>query len=378
MLPTFYGPIYKMDSTGKIRSWMAEADEGKWRTHTGVYGGSIVVSEWTTCTPKSQVTAEAQAQFEAKAAMQNKLDRAYHATLEAAQSGKPAMFQPMLAKEFGKESKKAGPIIEKGMALVQPKLDGIRCIISAEGAFSRQNQEFHSIPHIIEALKPFFAAYPDAILDGELYNHRLKDDFQEITSIVRREKLSLPDLAKSRELIQYHIYDSAGEGDNCLERTFDVREFFCLSDSYPDQPFCIQFVPTVVFDPSLGLGAYHTVNVHAGYEGTMVRLPGPYENKRSSLLLKFKDFDTAEFEIVRLEEGNGNWAGCVKRVVFKTLAGTEFGAGIRGTQAEMAKLLKNQAQWIGAQATVRYFGLTDDGIPRFPVVIDMHKAGRVD
>lgn len=376
MLPTFYGPIYKMDSTGKIRSWMAEAEEGKWRTHTGVYGGSIVVSEWTVCTPKSQPTAEAQAQFEANAAMQNKLDRAYHPTLEAAQSGKPAMFQPMLAKEFGKESKKAGPIIEKGLALVQPKLDGIRCIISAEGAVSRQNQEFHSIPHIIEALAPFFERYPDAILDGELYNHALKDDFQEITSIVRREKLSAEDLAKSRELIQYHIYDSAGEGNTCLERLADVHDFFGWPHK-TDHP-SIQFVWTKQFDPSLGVGAYHTVNVHQGYEGTMVRLPGPYENKRSSLLLKYKSFDTAEFEIVRLEEGNGNWTGCVKRVIFKTLAGIEFGAGIRGTKPEMAKLLKESDEWVGAQGTLRYFGLTDDGVPRFGVVIDMHKGGRVD
>lgn len=374
----FTETAYKKDSTGKIRMWKAEVQGTAWRTHAGVIDGATVVSGWTECEPKSQPTAELQAAFEAKAALKNKLDRDYYPTRIEAMSDVPAMFSPMLAKEFGKESKKAGPIIEKGLAMVQPKLDGIRCIITAEGAKSRQNQDFTAIPHILEALVPFFAAYPDAILDGELYNHALKDDFQEITSIVRRKYQSAEDLAKSRELIQYHVYDACQAGDNCLERTFDVREFFCLSGSYPDQPFCIQFVPTTPFDPSLGIGAYHTVNIHQGYEGTMVRLPGPYENKRSSRLLKYKSFDTAEFEIVRIEEGNGNWSGCAKRIVFKTLAGTEFGTGIRGTQAEMVKLLKNQAEWVGAQATVRYFGLTDDGIPRFGVVIDMHKGGRVD
>lgn len=368
-------PIYKMDSTGKIRKWQYEVEGDRWRTHAGVDGGAVVTSEWTRCEPKSQDTAEAQAVFEARAAMTHKLDRDYYATLEDAKSGKPAMFQPMLAKEFGKEAKKAGPIIEKGLALVQPKLDGIRCIITAAGAKTRQNKPITSIPHILEALAPFFEKYPDAVLDGELYNHALKDDFQEITSIVRREKLDAEDLAKSKALIQYHIYDACAPGETCLERLRDFNSFY---DEGADQPSCLQIVPTSKFDPSLGIGAYHTVNIHQGYEGTMVRLPGPYENKRSSLLLKYKSFDTAEFEIVRLEEGNGNWTGCVKRVVFKTITGAEFGSGIRGSQADMAKLLKEADKWVGAQATVRYFGLTDDGVPRFPVVIDMHKDGRVD
>ena len=43
----------------------------------------------------------------------------------------------------------------------------------------------------------------------------------------------------------------------------------------------------------------------------MVRLPGvPYEfDTRSKSLLKRKEFDTSEFRLLKIEEGEGNWAG---------------------------------------------------------------------
>ena len=48
-----------------------------------------------------------------------------------------------------------------------------------------------------------------------------------------------------------------------------------------------------------------------------------------------------------------------------------LGAGIRGTQAEMKALLGARTP---ATATVRYFALTPDGVPRFPVVTAFHRA----
>ena len=73
-------------------------------------------------------------------------------------------------------------------AFIQPKLDGVRCLFTAKGAFSRANNQFMNVDHIEQALKPFFAKNPTAILDGELYNHGLKDDFEKIISIVRKTK----------------------------------------------------------------------------------------------------------------------------------------------------------------------------------------------
>ena len=63
-------------------------------------------------------------------------------------------------------------------AFIQPKLDGVRCLFTAEGAFSRTHNQFMNVDHIEKALKPFFAKNPTTVLDGELYNHGLKDNFE--------------------------------------------------------------------------------------------------------------------------------------------------------------------------------------------------------
>ena len=77
----------------------------------------------------------------------------------------------------------------------------------------------------------------------------------------------------------------------------------------------------------------------AGYEGQMVRQNTAYECKRSKNLLKRKEFITEEFEVVNVEEGNGNWSGYAKRFVLKMSNGTTFSSGIRGSQAKLKELL---------------------------------------
>ena len=65
-------------------------------------------------------------------------------------------------------------------AYIQPKLDGVRCIFTKDGAFSRTGKQFKNLRHIESALYSLFVTYPKLILDGELYNHELKHDFEKI------------------------------------------------------------------------------------------------------------------------------------------------------------------------------------------------------
>lgn len=355
--------IYKLDSHGRLRSWQYEVDGAKWRTHAGLVDGSKVVSGWTVCEPKSQDTAEGQALFEAEAAMRHKLERTYHPTPEACDT--PNFFEPMLAKDYKKVKTIAFPVYE------QPKLDGIRCIARAEGLFTRQGKPILSCPHVEEELVPFFEQNPDLILDGELYNHELKADFEQLVSAIRKQKPS----EATRDLVQYHVYDCPS-----IEAPFSERM------AAIDQNLTGEIVVPVETRYALNqemLDADYEEFLAAGYEGQMVRLDEPYEQKRSKRLLKRKEFLDAEFEISKILEGMGTWAGYGKVVEFilpgdKRLAnGERPKASVKGTQEFCRSLLVERDRWVGKQVTVKYFTPTGAGIPRFPVAIKFHDGDKI-
>jgi DNA ligase 1 len=51
----------------------------------------------------------------------------------------------------------------------------------------------------------------DVILDGELYNHDLKNDFEKIISLVRKTKPTEEDRLESTQMVQFHCYDIVDE-----------------------------------------------------------------------------------------------------------------------------------------------------------------------
>jgi DNA ligase-1 len=352
--------IYKKDSKGKVRFWQAEYVGNQWWTTSGLLDGKAVSTAPTICTPKSQPTAEAQAEFEARAERQKKLDRDYHASIDDIDRVK--MFKPMLAEKY--EGGVTFPVY------TQPKLDGIRCIATAKGLFSRQNQLILGVPHIEAELAPLFAKDPDLILDGELYNHDLKADFEQIVSIVRKKKPSPDDLIKSEAVIQYHIYDCPSAPGNFQARFSHLREIGSTTNVAKS---CF-LVESYWIGNTEDLDRFYANFLEAGYEGQMVRLDAPYDNKRSKSLLKRKEFLDGEFPIIEIEEGLGNWAGYAKKVTCRLPDGRSFGAGIRGTQSFTKDLLANRDKQ--TQVTVRYFTPTGDGIPRFPVAVAFHEGER--
>mgnify|MGYP002060805675 CR=1 FL=1 len=108
------------------------------------------------------------------------------------------------------------PINYDDKVFMQPKLDGVRCLIQYDKktgvtAYSRTGKEWKNIHHILEELVPFFTKYPNVILDGELYNHDLKDDFETIISLVRRQTPDDIDMLESQDLVQFHCYDIIDE-----------------------------------------------------------------------------------------------------------------------------------------------------------------------
>ena len=124
---------------------------------------------------------------------------------------------------------------------IQPKLDGVRCIFTKDGASSRTGKEFHNLQHIKINLEKFFEQQPNAVLDGELYNHDLRDDFEQIISLVRKQKPTDEDRLNAHKLIQYHVYDMIAEGpsyENRLNWLLSSKNLW--SDSViPVETYCV-------------------------------------------------------------------------------------------------------------------------------------------
>jgi len=136
--------------------------------------------------------------------------------------------KPMLAYPVSNK-----PIDYSVKNFIQPKLDGVRCLIQYERinantetviAYSRTGKEWRNINHILFNLRPFFQLNPGVVLDGELYNHDLKDDFEKIISCVRKTKPTEDHRNESKKLVQFHCYDAILDGLRTHQNVnFDVR-----------------------------------------------------------------------------------------------------------------------------------------------------------
>ena len=353
-----YPTLHKRTTTGKIQIWFMEVDGDKYRTTSGQIDGKKVTSEWTTAKPKNvgkanATTAEQQAIAEVEAAYEKQRKSDYHDDINNVD--KVMRFKPMLATKWADRKDK----INLQYLHMQPKLDGIRCIAKADGLWTRNGEEILGAPHIFEKLKPFFEKTPDLILDGELYNHDLKDDFNTIVSCVKKKKPTAEDLKVSEDNIQYWVYDLPSHDGDFRERYDQLSNVMAEADNH--------FVVVETLEvSSIIVDAAAAEWIELGYEGAMVRLPGKYENKRSNTLIKWKEFQDEEFPIVDIVEGDGNRAGMAARVVLSLPNGETFKAGMIGNEAYCRQLLIDKDQHIGKMGTVVFQNYTPDGVPRFP------------
>lgn len=357
-LPT----LYSRTSTGAIQNWTIEVENDSYRTHFGQVDGKQQTTEWTLCKPKNEGKANAttgaeQALKEAQALWKKKKDSGCFEDIN--DIDKMIFTEPMLAKKY---EDYADEIVFPVYS--QPKLDGIRCVARKDGLWSRNGKKFVSVPHIEDALKPVFELHPNLILDGELYCDKFSNDFNAICSLVKKTKPTDQDLKDSAASIQYWVYDSD------VKNKFRLR-FYDVVQSTIDMVAsdCIREVPTEFVQSKLYLDELYEKYVDEGYEGQMVRLDKPYENKRSKSLLKRKEFQDKEYVILDILEGEGNRSGGAGAMVFQNEEGVRFNSNIKGSREYCKELLENKEKYIGKLATIQYFNLTPDNIPRFPFVI---------
>jgi len=276
-------------------------------------------------------------------------------------------YKPMLAYPVSDK-----PIDYSKPTFIQPKLDGVRCVIQnnkREGyevvtAYSRTGKEWKNINHILGQLRPFFDKFPNVVLDGELYNHDLRDNFEKIISLVRKTKPTNEHRLESKEMVQFHCYDIIDEELPFDQRIKFVNESLMLLG---DSIHAVSTTRGMLNEDQVK--AIHQMNLNTGYEGSIVRLNTEYQCKRSHSLRKFKDFQDAEAVIVGYEEGKGKREGTLGKFLMQDEDGNKFGCppGKGYNYQDMRDMLKDIHKYMGQTATFTYFERTKAGSYRHPL-----------
>lgn len=361
-LPT----LYKKTSTGKTQMWQIGVDGATIIIDHGQVGGKIqhteeVIKSGKNAGRANATTPEEQALAEATSKWEGKIKKGYVEDVTRAQAGEKDIdggYDCMLAHKFSDHGHKI-----KYPAMTQPKLNGHRCLaIIKDGVatlWSRTRKPITSCPHIVEQLQVMFPTGENHI-DGELYNHAYKDNFEELASLIRQETP-----AENCTEVQYHIYDMANV-------TIPFQSRIGILINHVTQPkFAhlqhLKMTQTLKVDDEDAMMAAFDAFLKQGYEGSMARnMDGKYEGKRSYNLQKVKEFLDADYPIVGIEEGRGSYAGCGIFVCMNP-KGDKFNVKMRGPKEQLAEFLKDESLWKGKELVVKYQYISKYGIPIFPV-----------
>lgn len=348
--------LFKKDTTGKTRYISIEAVGDTIVQHSGVYGSEKFVTHTKAAKPKNvgranATTAEQQAQAEVESFITNKLTQGYFLTIEETST---LVVLPMLAKDFSAEKKKINWGVD--MVVVQPKLDGMRCLafVKADGSvllLSRKGKVIENMMHIEKELSQLGI---DIILDGELYVHG--EGFQTNMSYVKKYYPG-----KSERII-FNVYDVVDFEKPYLQRIafLDTLEM----DS-------VRQVPYGHVSSEDSVREMFKVYVEEGYEGAMVKVSksGYKSNGRSSELLKYKEFIDIQLPILDVISADQRPSWGTPTFFWKGADDDTLKAGTKLSHEQREDLLLNKENYIGAMAEIRFFEYSDEGVPRFPVMV---------
>ena len=357
--------LYKQDTNGRLRCWSVEVDDHapQHRTLSGIVDMKMNTTKWKVAKEKNTGkknyrSATDQAKFEAENLITKQKGDNWVEDIKLVQNV-DTIFEPMLAQDYHDRKKE----LENKKLYSQPKLDGIRCNIDGNGMLSRKKKPFLSIEHLTYLKE--LAKKHDCVFDGELYNHKMKDDFNGIISLVRKLKPTMEDLKDSEKKIKFYAYDIFFINEKHL--TFSQR-FKKLNEILKNQKY-IEIVDTVSCDLD-SIDKIYDEYLTQGYEGQIVRLDEQYEMKRSKNLLKRKDFMDDEYEIIDIVEGEGNRSGMAGYAIIKNKDGySDFRSNIKGDFLFLKEMLIAKEIYKGKYATIRFFGLTPEKKPRFPYIV---------
>jgi DNA ligase-1 len=370
-----YPELYKLGING-IQSWEIWVDGNVINERYGLQNGkkqhiTDTIKAGKNMGRSNETTPEEQAELEAQAKWTKKREKEYRESIDGLDKQEKTSsfggYLPMLAHSYKDNCHKV-----KWSCYLQPKLDGIRSISIKENnqvtLWFRSGKQVKTMQHIEEALNNVMQN--GEIWDGELYIHN--EDFNKLGGSIRKDVNLDFETAKK---VEYHIYDfpRIKTIDTLLLEhhpyKYRLEAFNNRKIVYP-----LVAVETTIIKDEDEMKELFSKYVEQGYEGVMVRNVGMvYEQRRSYDLLKYKEFDDAEFLVVGYEEGRGQLAEAVGSFICQLPDGQTFKAKLKGKDVTnlLIQYFKNPNLFMGKQLTVQYQGLSKDGIPRFPVGVGL-------
>jgi len=360
--------LFKKTSTGAIQTWKVWVEGSTVVNEYGQFNGAMQIARENITSGKNigkinETTPETQASAQAKSEWEKKKKKGYVENIDQAREGEvdctviQGGVPPMLAHKFSEQGHKIS-----FPAFIQPKLDGHRCIAVIRSGrctlWSRTQKLIAGVPHIERQLEKQFSS-SDIILDGELYNHSYKDNFNELTSFIRSKTPK-----DGHEVVEYWVYDIVNPSP-FVERKDSLGKI--ASDKHLGDS--IKVVHTNIVSSLEDIEVSFSLWRADGYEGAIVRnAEGLYLNSRSYDLQKIKEFDDSEFEIIDVVSGAGKMEN---RGIFvcKTSKGATFSCKRSGTLESLSEFLSNKEFYVGKLLTVKHQGFTNEKtlVPRFPV-----------
>ena len=349
-LPT----LYKKDKRGTIRIWNIWTDDNTIFTSHGQQDGQMQIAEKKVVGKNigrsNETTPSEQADLTASSMWRKQLDKGYVDNLNKVDE---IIYLPMLATDFEKRKSKVKYPVD-----IQPKLDGVRCLAMWDGnkiiLLSRKGKKY-KVAHVSEELESIIQ--PNMILDGEIYLHGAT--FQEVSRLVKKHRPG------ESEQLQYWVYDILIIGKETTE-WFERHKM--LTQTITTNSKTIKITPTRKAYGEREVYKMQQDCVVNGFEGAIVReIRAPYEvNHRSNHLLKVKDFKDAEYRIIGFTEGVGKFIGCV---IWQCITEDkiEFNVVPKGTLKQKKQWFQEGEKHIGSWLKVKFFELSEDNVPRFPV-----------
>lgn len=389
-------PLYKQPARGGLRMWQVGFDGiDHLEIHYGVVDGAIQFDRTEVKLNNSKRNMQEQALLEARSRYLKKFREGYEPAKEtnslqdqAIVLGTPTHSEAMKATHYHEGMIKHWPVI------TQPKLDGIRMIASIENGVvvfrSRGNKFFTSLAHLSNDVAKLLALLPTGSkLDGELYSSQLP--FQELCSALKRVKK----LHERVTEIEYWIFDvdlppllTATSKDPILQPYEERYNILAKVMGYPligettsvKNPYAtLRLVPSQLAFSHTEIMQQHDLYVSQGYEAIMVKktaynltpkdpdyAQALYKSGRTQNILKYKEFQDEEVDIIGVQEAKGKQKGAVVFEV-QDARGNKFTSSMEGSLAQRREWFQHPELVIGKKLTIRFQELTNKGVPRIAV-----------